>query len=129
MVTVRCSPRRSLPLALLATLIVVAPANGETNRADTITGSGNPGKPGSRSLGDGLFPQIGNGGYDAKRYSIKLDYDPASNRFRRGTRTTMIARTTKNLGPFTLDFQDLRVTRVSVNASRPSSGRSRRSRP
>lgn len=120
MATVRNLPRRSLPLALtLAVLmpaLAVAPASAaETSRAQTITGSGNPGNPGSQSLGDKLFPQIGNGGYDAKRYSIELNYDPASNRLRRGTQTTMIARTTQNLGPFTMDFQDLRVTKVSVN--------------
>ena len=112
---VSCSARQLLPLALVATLAVAAPANAVADRAEAMKGSGKAGKPGARSLDDGLFPQIGNGGYDAKRYSIKLDYDPASNRFRRGTRTTMIARTTKNLGPFTMDFQDLRVTGVSVN--------------
>ena len=114
----RCSPRRSLPLALIATLAVAAPASGETDRAATISGGENAGKAGARSLGDDFFPQIGNGGYDAKHYSIELNYDPGSNRFRRGTQTTMIARTTKDLGPFTMDFQDLHVTKVSVNGQR-----------
>ena len=36
---------------------------------------------GSRSLGDPLLPQIGNGGYDVKHYRIYLDYDPVANRF------------------------------------------------
>ena len=31
---------------------------------------------GSRSLGDALLPQLGNGGYDAGHYEIDLDYDP-----------------------------------------------------
>ena len=107
--------RRLLPLALLATVAVAAPASADTDRAATITGGGNSGKPGSRSLDDGLFPQIGNGGYDAKRYEISLNYNPVSNRFLPGTQTTMFARATQNLGPFTMDFQDLDVTRVSVN--------------
>ena len=32
-------------------------------------------------LGDELFPQIGNGGYDAGHYLIELDYDPVANEF------------------------------------------------
>ena len=43
--------------------------------------------PGARTLGDGLFPQIGNGGYDARHYEIELDYDPAANRFDSATTT------------------------------------------
>ena len=69
---------------------------------------------GARSLGDPLFPQIGNGGYDARRYTIELDYDPATNIFN-SARTTMVARATQNLSSFSMDFQDLEVSRVSVN--------------
>ena len=29
--------------------------------------------PGSRSAGDDLYPQTGNGGYDAEHYDIELD--------------------------------------------------------
>ena len=51
-------------------------------------------KPGSLTVGDPLFPQIGNGGYDALHYDIDLDYDPAANALRPGTRTTISAEAT-----------------------------------
>ena len=79
-------------------------------------GNGN-GKPtaGARSLGDPLLPQLGNGGYDAKRYRIALDYDPVANRLDRA-RTRMVATATQHLKEFSLDFQDgVDVTRVRVN--------------
>jgi aminopeptidase N len=69
---------------------------------------------GSRSLGDPLLPQLGNGGYDVRHYRIELDYDPAANHFDEA-RTTIRARATQTLSEFSLDFQDdLEVTRVSV---------------
>ncbi len=71
--------------------------------------------PGGRSLGDELFPQIGNGGYDALHYTIELDYDPVNNVFKPGTATTIRARATQNLSEFSLDFQDLDVTEVTVD--------------
>lgn len=70
---------------------------------------------GARSGGDSLFPEVGNGGYDALHYAINLDYDPLSNEFNPGTRTTVTARATQNLRQFSLDFEGLTVTRVSVN--------------
>lgn len=85
-------------------------------------------KPGARSLGDDLFPQIGNGGYDALRYSINLHYDPRNNRLLHGTRSTMYATATQDLESFTLDFQDLRVGRVIVNG-RPAEFKQIRARP
>ena len=74
--------------------------------------------PGARSLGDPLFPQIGNGGYDARHYLMELDYDPATNSFGDGTGTTITARATQNLSEFSFDFQDdLTVTAVTVNGT------------
>jgi aminopeptidase N len=73
---------------------------------------------GARSLGDTLFPQIGNGGYNVRSYDIELDYDPAANVFERGTETEIRARATQNLREFSLDFQDLDVNRVEVNGRR-----------
>ena len=58
-------------LALLA--IAAAPAGAQDFR------------PGSKSLGDPLLPQIGNGGYDVRHYAIDLDYDPDANRLEPGT--------------------------------------------
>jgi len=73
-------------------------------------------EPGSKSLGDPIFPQIGNGGYDVAHYELDLDYDPAANRFRAGTRTTITARATQGLSRFSLDFQrDLEIDSVTVD--------------
>ena len=74
--------------------------------------------PGARSLGDRLFPQIGNGGYDALGYAIDLDYDPATNSFASGTSTTMTAEATQDLSELSMDFQrDLTVSAVTVNGT------------
>src|SRR4051812_2058198 len=35
--------------------------------------------PGSAGLGDPMFPNAGNGGYDVQNYNLTLDYSPASN--------------------------------------------------
>jgi aminopeptidase N len=73
-------------------------------------------EPGAKSLGDPIYPQVGNGGYDALHYTIELAYDPASNRFRAGTRATITARATQDLSRFSLDFQrDLEVDSVTVD--------------
>jgi len=75
-------------------------------------------EPGATSLNDPLFPQIGNGGYDALDYEIDLRYDPDSNRLGAGTRATMTATATQGLSRFTLDFQpDLRVASATVDGA------------
>ena len=81
-------------------------------------------KPGALSAGDPLFPQIGNGGYDALHYEIDLDYDPAANALRAGTRTTITAEATHDLSSFGLDFQrDLAIAGVSVDGAPASFAR------
>lgn len=74
-----------------------------------------PGKPtsGARSIGDRLFPQIGNGGYDAQHYVIEQRYDPATDVL--DARTTMVARATQTLSDFSLDLQGFTVSSVRVN--------------
>jgi aminopeptidase N len=69
----------------------------------------------SQSIGDPLFPQVGNRGYDVKHYDIALDYDPTANAFNPGTETTITAKAKKSLSRFSLDFQDLDVSAVEVN--------------
>lgn len=73
--------------------------------------------PGAQTVGDPLFPQIGNGGYDAKHYDLKFNYDPATNLFLDGTQTTMKAVATQNLSRFALDFQPLDVSAVTINGA------------
>ena len=71
--------------------------------------------PGSRSAGDPLLPQIGNGGYDVSHYEIDLDYEPSTNTLLAAS-TTITATATQNLSQLSLDFQQvLDLAQVSVN--------------
>jgi hypothetical protein len=72
--------------------------------------------PGAQTIGDPLFPQVGNGGYDARHYAIDLDYNPVNNRFRAGSSTVMRALATQDLSELSLDFQrELDITSVKVD--------------
>ncbi|MFI1365070.1 M1 family metallopeptidase [Streptomyces griseochromogenes] len=72
--------------------------------------------PGAAGIGDSYFPQLGNGGFDARHYDLGIAYDPGSGRL--DGRTTLTARATQHLSSFDLDFQQLRITRVEVNGRR-----------
>ena len=72
-------------------------------------------EPGARTLGDPIFPQTGNGGYDVLHYDIELDYDPATNLLLDGTKTTITAEATQGLSELSLDFQPLDVSTVAVD--------------
>jgi aminopeptidase N len=111
----------SLALVPVAEAATPSPSDGGS-RSDDRRGGGKPGKPprrskkpgaGARSIGDSLFPQIGNGGYDALHYSLNLNYDPATDLL--NGRTTMAARATQSLTEFSLDLQGFTVSGVTVN--------------
>ncbi|MFI5685031.1 M1 family metallopeptidase [Streptomyces sp. NPDC051636] len=72
--------------------------------------------PGAGGIGDTYFPQLGNGGFDARHYDLSVAYDPGTDRL--DGRTTLTARATQNLSSFDLDLQKLEVTRVEVNGRR-----------
>ena len=99
--------------AVTAALTFVVPAGASAHPGNHGGGGGKP-TDGARTLRDPILPQIGNGGYDAAHYRIALDYDPATNTFN-SARTTMWARATATLDEFSLDFQDLPVSSVTVN--------------
>ena len=69
-------------------------------------GAGRPG------VGDRLFPDAGNGGYDVTHYGLDLSYDPGSGRLR-GT-AVISATATQRLTRFNLDLAGLHVDRVTV---------------
>ncbi|MFD9790290.1 M1 family metallopeptidase [Streptomyces sp. NPDC059070] len=79
------------------------------------------GKPGAAGLRDGLFPKLGNGGYDADHYSLVLDYDPA--RAHLTGSMTMDARATQDLSAFNLDFAGMEVTGATVDGRRADANR------
>jgi len=72
--------------------------------------------PGSAGIGDPYFPTDGNGGYDARHYSLDVRYDPATDRLVGQARIR--AKATQNLSRFNLDLEDLTVRSVTVNGQR-----------
>jgi aminopeptidase N len=93
-------------LAIAATVAVTMPV------LDASAGAGGA-TVGAASAGDRLFPELGNGGYDAQSYDVSFDYRP-------GTATmtsavTMTAVATQNLSGFSLDAAGQRIESVTVN--------------
>ena len=68
---------------------------------------------GADTIGDSLYPLMGNGGYDAAHYTIELSVDVANNVIQGST--TIDATATQNLIAFNLDFQGLTISSVQVN--------------
>jgi len=80
---------------------------------------------GPRTAGDPMFPNVGNGGYDALDYDIDIAWSPTgvagtgnsaviTGNFDSAS-TTMTARATSTLRSFSLDFEGLTVDSVLVN--------------
>ena len=96
-----------VPVFIAMGVVVTAPAGGAVAASSGFT-------PGSRALGDSLFPTIGNGGYDVRHYELDLDYAIARKRLD-GT-ATIDAVATQGLSRFTLDLTSWNVVRrVTVN--------------
>jgi aminopeptidase N len=70
---------------------------------------------GAAGVGDRLFPQLGNGGYDALHYDIDLRYaTSAPSQPMQGT-VTLLAKATQSLSRFDLDFSGQSLGGVAVN--------------
>ncbi len=70
---------------------------------------------GADSLGDSLYPGMGNGGYDAQHYTIDLKVDVDNNSI--DGSSSMSALATQSLSSFNLDFHGLDISQITVNAS------------
>lgn len=68
---------------------------------------------GGAGLGDSLYPNLGNSGYDVESYSIEMSFDPVSQLL--SAATTITATATADLDLFSLDFFGMSVTEVAVN--------------
>ncbi|MFD7164006.1 M1 family metallopeptidase [Streptomyces violascens] len=98
-----CGARRTRLAAVpLLTVLVITSCTG-----------GVTGTPGSSGTRDPLFPKLGSDGYDVQHYSLDLDYDPASGHLKGGA--TIVARATKNLSAFALDFAGMDVEGATVD--------------
>ena len=67
---------------------------------------------GTRGVGDPYFPDYGNGGYDAIKYTVEVDFDPTSQTLT--GKTIISARATARLKHFYLDLA-LPATKVLVD--------------
>jgi aminopeptidase N len=72
--------------------------------------------PGSVGLGDPFFPTAGNGGYDAARYSLRMNLGPKARRLRAVARIEALA--TQDLSRFNLDYRGPSVRGVRVDGDR-----------
>src|SRR3954447_23565687 len=102
--------RRALLLAVAALAVL------------TPTASAAAPSPGSAGVGDRLFPQLGNGGYDVQHYDVDLRYaTSAPSQPLQGT-VNILARATQALSRFDLDFSGRSVGAIFVNGT-PASWR------
>ena len=68
-------------------------------------------QPGADGLGDRLYPQLGNGGYDVLHYDISLRFTPEKNHI--AATTVITATATEDLSSFNLDLYGLSVESLS----------------
>lgn len=71
--------------------------------------------PGAASLGDRLYPGLGNGGYDVSDYSLRLRHSTSEIGAPMTGSVTIRARATQDLSRLNLDFAGEGVTTVTVN--------------
>jgi aminopeptidase N len=70
--------------------------------------------PGSSGLGDSLYPDFGNGGYDAQHYTLDITVNEVASSDLDAV-TTIEAIATHDLSAFNLDFLGFEITRLTVN--------------
>jgi aminopeptidase N len=104
----------AIAVALVAAGLLAGPATAKPPSAPT---------PGAAGIGDRLFPTLGNGGYDARHYTLALRY-PNAERVQTVTGVvTMDAEATQSLSRFNLDFDGDDVAAVLVDGRRASFAR------
>ena len=96
------------------------PREQETDGTTTATSTEPAGA--AAGVGDSLYPQLGNAGYDVLHYSIELDVDPAANTI--SSLTTITALATEDLAAFNLDLSGLEVHDVTVDGEAAAFSRS-----
>ncbi|HEX6583735.1 MAG TPA: M1 family metallopeptidase [Thermoleophilaceae bacterium] len=74
--------------------------------------------PGAAGAGDPFFPNAGNGGYEVRHYSLKLDYEPQNEQL--AGDVTIRARATQDLSSFNLDLRGFKVSSITVDGSAAS---------
>jgi aminopeptidase N len=100
--------------AVLLTAALVFAAGRTQGVAGGIQSRAHP-MVGSTSIGDSYYPALGNGGYDAQRYTLDLAVDVAHNTIA-GT-VSMTALALQALARFSLDFAGFHIARVTVDGA------------
>ncbi|MBI5297823.1 MAG: M1 family peptidase [Chloroflexi bacterium] len=75
-----------------------------------------PGRIGAPGLGDSLYPNFGNGGYDVQHYTLDLNVRHVSTGDLHGV-VTIEARAMQNLDTFNLDFIGFEIAGITVNGN------------
>jgi aminopeptidase N len=78
---------------------------------DKMTAIAQPGTPG---VGDSLYPNFGNGGYDVQHYTLDLNVTNVAASKLQGL-TTIEAKATQNLSRFNLDFIGFAIASITIN--------------
>ena len=116
-------PRLTSPARrrLIATLPITALLAGSLLATSLPAAAADDSVAGPRTSGDPMFPNIGNGGYDALDYDVSLSWSPTgvadglvTGDITTAT-TTMTARALAPLHEFSLDFEGMTVEGVTVN--------------
>lgn len=97
--------RKRFASALIGAVVALAIAAGGAAAADFTAGSA--------GLGDPMFPNAGNGGYDVQNYKLALDYTPDTDMLIGSA--TITATATQNLSSFNLDLRGFDISRLQVN--------------
>ncbi len=71
---------------------------------------------GASGVGDSYYPHLGNDGYDAQHYDLKMKVEPSTNQV--VAQSTMTAIAKENLSSLNLDFRGLQVDGVQVNGEK-----------
>lgn len=71
--------------------------------------------PGSDGLGDAMYPELGNGGYDVEHYDLSIDWDDTTGEI--DALAIIRAKATQNLSQFNLDFLGMEVRSIAVNGA------------
>jgi aminopeptidase N len=71
-------------------------------------------EPGASGMGDSLYPDFGNGGYDVLHYTLDIIVNDVSTSRLEGM-TSLDAKATQNLSSFNLDFIGFEITNITVN--------------
>jgi aminopeptidase N len=72
-------------------------------------------QPGADGIGDSLYPQMGNGGYDVQHYTLEVAVDVAANTIVGTAALEVVA--TQDLSAFNLDFNPLTIDGITVDGA------------